>query len=1620
MHTTPRSWALLLSFTAALAFSSLAASQSPQLFRCQLKVLDANGQPLRDVTVETYRGPDWRGLGGPMRLESRVTTDAQGAVSFTSTNRGHATLVARKPGLSLGWNAWYPSWPGGGMEECTLEITLTAPTALAGTVQDEAGKPIADALVWVKRAYQPGSRNSSRSSLGVMSSQLGRQLLSARSGADGKFRIEGLPADATLSVTATKAGLAAQEMASPAYFANALSYQAGQTDAVVVLGPAGSVAGQVVREDTGAPLAGARVYLGEFGWYDEVEPGTADDQGRFRLSDLLPGDYKLHAVIGTNELSDWVCEVVPATVQAGNTTRNITLTASRGAVLKATLRDQSTGKPVRNGSVWLSRDNLNSQGLVSDPGLAWMRVTPGDYRFGVMAEGYNRYETQVTLERGQTNELVAELEPAARLAGTVLDPAGKPAAKVGVFSMPGSLQGGERQTDAQGHFTVYMEAGSFGGMHSSPQLLIARDPGQELAATAEVDPDATNATLKLEPALTLAARVVDPAGKPITNAEAQVMFKTEHMSSTIDQPVRANAAGLVEVKGLPAGRPYNLIITARGFGREQREVEAPEPTQRRVELEPFQLPVANLQVAGSVVDAEEKPVPGVMVSVNGDNQPYLNGRTDAKGRFVLSHLCAGQIQLSAHLPPGNSFGSVTAEAGDTNVVIQLGASQTMSGGKLAKLAGSVVTPDGKPASQVSVLLFPRQTERQTDAQGRFKLTYDANSFGNSQPLTLIVRDPAHNLAAALDLDPDVTNATVKLEPGLTLTGRVTDSTDHPLTNAEVQLTFHSANMSSSFDKLAHTDAQGRFEFKGLPAARRYGLSVSAKGFGREDRTLEATQTDTRRLDLEPFGLPIADRVIAGVVTDADDKPVAHATLNFYGDKQTSQNGQTDAKGRFHFEHLSAGEVHLSANDLRGNSGNITAEAGDTNIVLQFGVSQSMGGARSLGRLSGTVSDPDGKPAPRVTLTLFPFNNTEKRTDAQGHFKLTYNPGEWSSSPDMPHILIARDLARNLATALDLDPEATNADLKLEPGLTVTGRVVDAQGQIISNAQVYVMFHTERMSTSVGSELHASRDGHFEIKALPPTGRYSLQVSAPGFGRENRQLERGENGTNRLELSALVLPIADQRVAGVVLDADDKPVSGAWVNLDGDKQPNTSTHTDSKGRFAFKDLVPGEVRLSANNSRGNSVQLTAEAGDTNLTLQIGLNQAFSGSGKLQRLSGAVVDSDGKPAPKVRVSLFPYEGTERQTDSEGHFKLLYSPNSWGGSQEQTHVLIARDLARNLATALDVDPDATNANLKLEKGFTLAGRITDANGKPIPGAEVSVQFSSGRMSVGMWAKVPVNAEGRFEVQALPPGCRYYVNASAKGFGQDSQDVEPAQADVPRLELEPLQLPVADLPLAGVVVDADDKPVPGAWVNVYGHKQPSLNTQADAKGRFSFKQVCAGPIRLSANSQHGGYAQLNAEGGDTNLTVQLTGSSSMRAAVARPVSLKGKPLPALAPLGLTAADAPAGQPLLAVLIDAEQRPSRHALKLLTEQAPMLKQKKVALLIIQARAMTDDAFTAWKQEAALSIPVGRFPAEAAPTRAAWGAGSLPRLVLTDATHRVIAEGFPIEELEAKLKALEK
>ena len=72
----------------------------------------------------------------------------------------------------------------------------------------------------------------------------------------------------------------------------------------------------------------------------------------------------------------------------------------------------------------------------------------------------------------------------------------------------------------------------------------------------------------------------------------------------------------------------------------------------------------------------------------------------------------------------------------------------------------------------------------------------------------------------------------------------------------------------------------------------------------------------------------------------------------------------------------------------------------------------------------------------------------------------------------------------------------------------------------------------------------------------------------------------------------------------------------------------------------------------------------------------------------------------------------------------------------------------------------------------------------------------------------------------------------------------------------------------------------------------------------------------------------------------------------------------------------------------------------------------------LQAAFASDEVFNDWKTASPVSFPVGRVTEKSEKSKWASSVTALPWLILADASHRVVAEGFSLDELDAQVQKL--
>ena len=450
-------------------------------------------------------------------------------------------------------------------------------------------------------------------------------------------------------------------------------------------------------------------------------------------------------------------------------------------------------------------------------------------------------------------------------------------------------------------------------------------------------------------------------------------------------------------------------------------------------------------------------------------------------------------------------------------------------------------------------------------------------------------------------------------------------------------------------------------------------------------------------------------------------------------------------------------------------------------------------------ISGKVSAPDGKPVAGATVRAIPMPpKTEMayraprpdvpkaivaKTDAQGAFKVEgLAPGTQT----------LRVEASGYAPAFAADvPAGATLNLRLKPGFTVVGRVLDLTTQkAVAGASVTGL---ERDAARFGKDAaHAvttADDGTFKI-ADCASGVVVVEAIAPGKARArlDRVLARALPAGEEPDPTANTLYLSPGgRLAGKVVGADAKPLADAIVTAaptDGNlmtmfrETRNAAQRTDANGKFSFDGLPAGSKYTVRATKEGfasdDDGPLVVEAGTDRGDLELKLE-----SGAI--LSFRLVTAEDVPVNDVDVRLASQGGARRR-------------GGFGGTDVDHDKITPQGDGKFLVRALDAGTfdltlappdyaDITKEGLKLRSGETLdlgtlrvresksiSGRITDSQGQPVGGAVISTFWLDG--ATPHVREVRSSAEGRYRLAGLSDVPVRSLSARADGFATATKD--------------------------------------------------------------------------------------------------------------------------------------------------------------------------------------------------------------------------------------------------------
>lgn len=475
----------------------------------------------------------------------------------------------------------------------------------------------------------------------------------------------------------------------------------------------------------------------------------------------------------------------------------------------------------------------------------------------------------------------------------------------------------------------------------------------------------------------IGGRILDKSGAPL--ADATVAACAHGRELTLERETKSDSDGLFE---LPLSGGSALLLARKDGYAYMWKSWASFRTGPEVLVltAPFSVAGVVVDEAGASVADAEVWVKAAVIEHKGrystPDYAMLNGtlardcfstRSGPDGRFRIGQLAAEagvllvaskgeKVSPGIHVLP--TLNQMPCFAGQQDIKLSLGTSNAPAsrpsrakeivrkGAATLTIAGLVRDGSGHVLEDVKLVTCPAlngpiyNPTAQTGADGRYTLTIGLDGLRSARKSNpsprLIARDAARHLAAATELTENATNLDFTLEPGLEIAGRVEDPSGRALPNAQLRLSLYSSDhMAQSFlNDPFPVDAEGRFRINGLPPNQDYGLIATAADHGSESREVSSSRSVTNRVELKPFVLKVANRVLAGQLTDPEGQSVAGTFVHLYGEGQESTSARTDAEGRFRFEHICEGPVNLSASH-KTLLAFAKAHAGETNVLLKL-------------------------------------------------------------------------------------------------------------------------------------------------------------------------------------------------------------------------------------------------------------------------------------------------------------------------------------------------------------------------------------------------------------------------------------------------------------------------------------------------------------------------------------------------------------------------------------------------------------------------------------------------------------------------------------------------------------
>lgn len=906
---------------------------------------------------------------------------------------------------------------------------------------------------------------------------------------------------------------------------------------VITLVPGAEIAGTLLDDNTGQPLAGVTIALGGC-----QQATQTDAHGKFLFEGMPEGEYRL-----TVQDKRYATAVHSCQVPSGKRTE-ITMRTKPGAVLRGKVADEK-GNPIANVFVApnhfesiLQQAHTNAQGEYELFGFDPDAVIP---QFHASLEGYESGYGMNQVFPAGTRELVYHFtlqsikEKVRTITGRVERPDGTPVAGAPVLYGWDNYyyRAKKTTTDAHGFYELV-------DVDDTKNLVVVQADG--FAPVAKFVDEKVSAIIDftLQPPHALTGIVTDDTGKPLEGVRISAGMPEDaeskqlrHQDFTFELANEAisDSTGAFHFRNLPAGQ---VVLTGYKQGHVHlRGVTVPVDQSVKIAL------ARQAYIFGTAVDAETgKPLSQVKVYLEHPNDLSAEERkrnyfaacyegmtlTTNEGRFSAPAGYPGDPMRVVVEAPGYSrqvMQHVTMALSDPDGAQAKANTFRLQPGRPFEI--TVVDADGKPLDGVALVLTNSGSinwgangyqhdghdniiQLRTDAQGKART--DTLTLTNP---TLAVSRPGYGRTAISGFET-TKPLTVTLEKGASISGTV-PWTGEKRPTFKVSLNRDRQEFFPPFQNNPFAD--GNFTFPDL-APGKYVVTVYAgeyEGIRQFPVTVQAGESLV--VDWDKRG----ENELEGRVTlrgkPVEGVQVRVSRLDYSRGKAHYAMERTDAEGRYRFAIPEPGEYRVMIQQgQRNNRGindiqRVTVKRGSnrvdinyTNVVSGRVIDQATGKPvanapiRAYLRQQGTLyraEDSWSNQRQQPSWVSLGFDEIATRTDAEGRYTCdALRAGEWILTvrpagigyeiPSMPFRLKEHQTITDLALTV---PAGGTADVKAIDA--ATGQPVENALMVCVNANGYIIQPLQQNADT------APWDHGYNDYAQPAPGVLRFSNLAPG-------------------------------------------------------------------------------------------------------------------------------------------------------------------------------------------------------------------------------------------------------------------------------------------------------------------------------------------------------------------------------------------------------------------------------------------------------------------------------------------------------------------------------------------